>query len=206
MTSRIFYDFEFIEDGTTIVPISLGMVADDGEELYLINRDAPLRRIAAHEWLPDNVVPHLPLRSAHEEAWRPINTKLGVNDRPAAVAKLTWDIGHPDYVFLTPRDGIRERVHEFVMLRHEPELWAWYAAYDHVALAQLFGRMVDLPSGFPQHTNDLRQEVGRLGLTQLPPHTGTQHHALADARWNQMLHTRLGLLGHAELSERGGAA
>ncbi|TVT34380.1 polyadenylate-specific 3'-exoribonuclease AS, partial [Amycolatopsis rhizosphaerae] len=37
------------------------------------------------------------------------------------------------------------------------ELWAWYAAYDHVALAQLWGAMPDLPRQLPRFTRDLRQ-------------------------------------------------
>ena len=37
------------------------------------------------------------------------------------------------------------------------ELWAWYAAYDHVVLAQLWGPMPALPREIPRFTKDLRQ-------------------------------------------------
>ena len=37
------------------------------------------------------------------------------------------------------------------------ELWAWYAAYDHVVLAQLWGAMPALPRAIPRFTKDLRQ-------------------------------------------------
>src|SRR5438132_1518455 len=39
----------------------------------------------------------------------------------------------------------------------EVELWAWFAAYDHVALAQLWGAMPALPGKLPRFTRDLRQ-------------------------------------------------
>jgi hypothetical protein len=52
-----------------------------------------------------------------------------------------------------------------------------------VALAQLFGRMIDLPDGFPMWTNDLRQEVERRGNPALPKQESAEHDALADARW-----------------------
>lgn len=33
---RIYYDCEFLEDGNTIDLISMGMVAEDGRELYAV--------------------------------------------------------------------------------------------------------------------------------------------------------------------------
>lgn len=39
------------------------------------------------------------------------------------------------------------------------ELYGYYSAYDHVALCWLFGKMVDLPTGFPMYTIDLKQEL-----------------------------------------------
>lgn len=37
------------------------------------------------------------------------------------------------------------------------ELYGYYSAYDHCALCWLFGKMIDLPSGFPMYTKDLKQ-------------------------------------------------
>lgn len=65
------------------------------------------------------------------------------------------------------------------------ELWGYYADYDHVVLAQLFGRMVDMPEGFPWYTLDIKQEAHRLGNPELPSQTSTEHHAGHDARWNK---------------------
>jgi len=48
-----------------------------------------------------------------------------------------------------------------------------------------FGRMVDLPEGFPMFCLDLKQELHRWGLKKedMPPQTGTEHDALTDAQW-----------------------
>jgi hypothetical protein len=77
---------------------------------------------------------------------------------------------------------------EFVLTRPDPQLWAWFAAYDHVALCQLFGPMVDLPAGFPQRTNDLAQLAAMSNTRAFPEFNDAQHHALSDARWNMSLH------------------
>lgn len=37
------------------------------------------------------------------------------------------------------------------------QLYGYYSAYDHVALCWLFGKMIDLPTGFPMYTIDLKQ-------------------------------------------------
>jgi hypothetical protein len=37
-----------------------------------------------------------------------------------------------------------------------PEFYGYYSDYDHVALSWLFGRMIDLPNGFPMYTRDLK--------------------------------------------------
>ncbi len=63
-----------------------------------------------------------------------------------------------------------------------PVLWAWYGAYDHVALCQLWGSMPDLPRAIPRFTLDVRQLWEHLGRPPLPVQPGGLHHALADAR------------------------
>lgn len=64
------------------------------------------------------------------------------------------------------------------------ELWAWYAAYDHVALCQLWGAMPALPRRVPRFTKDLRQRWDDVGRPELPATPPDQHDALADARHN----------------------
>ncbi len=64
------------------------------------------------------------------------------------------------------------------------ELWAWFAAYDHVALAQLWGTMPALPRALPRFTRELRQRWEDAGKPPLPPAPADAHDALADARHN----------------------
>ncbi|MBI3685806.1 MAG: polyadenylate-specific 3'-exoribonuclease AS [Actinobacteria bacterium] len=64
------------------------------------------------------------------------------------------------------------------------ELWAWYSAYDHVALCQLWGAMPALPRVIPRFTHELRQRWEDAGRMALPPAPADQHDALADARHN----------------------
>lgn len=58
---RYFVDTEFLEDGRTIELISIGIVAEDGREYYAEAywEGDMHQRVYEHEWLMENVVPHL---------------------------------------------------------------------------------------------------------------------------------------------------
>ena len=62
------------------------------------------------------------------------------------------------------------------------ELWAWFAAYDHVVLAQLWGAMPDLPRDVPRLTREIRQHWEAAGFPPIPGPGTDRHDALADAR------------------------
>jgi hypothetical protein len=144
-------DTEFYEDGKTIDLISIGLVHEDGSELYLESAEADLERAAADPWMAKNVLPHL------------------TGER-------------------VTRAQIREEILRFV--GPSPEFWAYYADYDWVVLCQLFGRMVDLPQGWPMFCMDLKQEATRLGVP-LPPAPAGEHNALEDARWVRLAYQEL---------------
>jgi hypothetical protein len=164
MAYRYFYDCEFIEDGRTIDLVSIGVVDEAGREFYAISTEYDESR--ALPWVRRHVLGKLP--SPADPAWR-------------------------------SRDRIRDDLHAFLV---EPlagradeviELWAWYAAYDHVALAQLWGAMPALPREIPRFTKDLRQLWDDRGRPALPAADG-RHDALVDARhnlarWRAMLST-----------------
>src|SRR3954466_7415479 len=101
---RFFYDCEFIEDGTTIELVSIGVVDESGREFYAVSTEFDPNR--AIDWVRRNVLDKLPAPA--DPAWRSLE-----RTRAARLAFLT-DPGEPI------------------------ELWAWMAAYDHVALAQLW--------------------------------------------------------------------
>jgi 3' exoribonuclease, RNase T-like len=67
----------------------------------------------------------------------------------------------------------------------KPEFWGYYADYDWVVFAQLFGAMIDLPKGWPMYCRDIKQLCDSLGNPKLPEQGKNEHNALADARWNQ---------------------
>lgn len=144
---RIFYDTEFLEDGKTIDLISIGMVRENGDAFFAVNRNANWTRIRDDDWLMNRVVPNLPMSNTH---W--------------------W----------MSRDDIRDAVVEFC--GEKPEFWADYAAYDHVALCQLFGKMIDIPKGWPYFTHDIQTAAfGIWHLVNLPS-AHREHDALGDAR------------------------
>jgi hypothetical protein len=154
MTYRYFYDCEFIEDGRTIDLVSIGVVDEQGREYYAVSTEFDDTR--AVPWVRRHVLDKLP--SPADPAWR---------SRERIRADLQ------EFLLAPVRRGEAERI----------ELWAWYAAYDHVALAQLWGAMPALPREIPRFTKDLRQLWDDLGQPPLPSADG-RHDALVDARHN----------------------
>ena len=87
-----------------------------------------------------------------------------------------------EFIGATLCDEGEEPAHYFLDgNKSTPEIWADYGSYDWVAFCQLFGAMVDLPSGFPMYINDIQQERRRLGV-ELPEQASGHHNALKDAR------------------------
>ncbi|WP_406145090.1 3'-5' exoribonuclease domain-containing protein [Streptomyces anulatus] len=177
--TAIDYDLEFLEDGRTIELISIGMVCDDGREYYAVSARLAdrgwrgwkmRRRVRKHAWLMENVVSSLP--KPHGD-WN--------NHMPQS-----WLFNYHDPA-VKPRKRIAAEVAAFIQATDDVELWANYGAYDHVALAQLWGPMIALPEGVPMFTHDIQQEARRLGFNwdDLPKQESGEHNALADARHNQ---------------------
>jgi hypothetical protein len=168
---RYFLDTEFNENGNTIDLISIGIVAEDGREYYAVSRSFDRIEFFNNDWLVANVLPGLPIdkeRPNEPFSWRNF--------------RGDWD----DPVWQC-RDRIRQAILAFVGSDPAPEFWGYYADYDWVAFCQLFGRMIDLPRGFPKFCMDLKQVCAMLGNPQLPAQAG-EHHALADARWNKQVY------------------
>lgn len=186
MTTRhIMYDTEFLEDGKAIDLISIGMVDEAGAELYAVSSEFDQRAVKAHSWLSHNVWPHLPTY------------------QPAGSAESFLDTRHTDVM---SREDIRTGVAEFILRGGAvPALWAYYGAYDHVALAQLWGPMVDLPPGIPMYTNDLMTLWNLAGQPPKPAQPRDAHNALADARWNRSMWMRC-IARFGSMDERAKAA
>lgn len=182
--TRIFYDCEFVEDGRTIDLISIALVAESGDEYYAIIEDGTaLDRAVNNPWLRENVVPSLPITAFPSAD----GTRWG----------FLWDEGHPDFEHAKLRATVADEVRQFIQSFPMAQLWADYGAYDHVALCQLFGSMVDLPDGIPMWTADIQHERARMGSPDLVEQESGQHNALADARHVRQLLLALDALDRA---------
>lgn len=168
-----FFDTEFYEDGERIHLISIGIVSEDGRELYFENADFDWSIVPKDHWIQTNVRPHL----IHDT-------------EPTA--------GH--FAGVTqPRSRIALGVKNFVTFPlgdSKHTFYGYFADYDWVVLCQLFGRMVDLPKGFPFFAMDLKQMMVERGLTgewkrKVCPDPAGEHNALVDAKWNYMLHNAI---------------
>jgi len=200
---RYFLDTEFMERGRNypIDLISIALVCEDGREYYGLNRDCDLSK--ANDFVKQKVIPKLPKKNLNifdsprirQESllWKPFST---IREE---VAEFTRCYKKVDYVrdnplllsgkldkFLinnVPRLA-RKKVTYTCRDEGKPEFWGWYADYDWVIFAQMFGTMMDLPKGFPMYCNDLKQYCNSLGNPDLPSKPKDEHSALADARWN----------------------
>jgi len=161
---RYFYDFEFSENGSTIEPISLGMVSEDNRQLYLIN-NTYMRRVWEKKHIPN--------------PWLQENVINKITDEDAA--KFGYNIKlFPDLVLKFISDNGKYKS------RDEIELWGHYAAYDHVCLAQLWGPMINLPEPIPMFTHEdmtIKRDQPYLtrDLNKYP-----EHHALYDAKFQRL--------------------
>lgn len=174
-TTNTYFDFEFIDDGQTITPISVGMCTDDRQlaqdspevlqglmaagdyclsHLYIEYQFDPSR---ANDWVRKHVFPHLQYFETYVGTGR---------KRPAAAHK------------------IQEWVAE-VCGDTKPRFVGYYPSYDWVLLCQHFGTMMQTPDGWPMRPICLRQLAEDIGIpsSEFPKQSGTEHHALSDAIW-----------------------
>ncbi len=152
--TRFWFDTEFIEDGRTIDLISIGIVSEDNRKYYAVSSECDPTK--ASKWVNLNVL-----------------------------SQVDWSLARP-------RKQIRHELLRFIGeatqdvhtgSKKQPEIWAYFADYDWVALCQLFGKMIDLPDGWPRYCRDVKQWCDDLGNPQLPSQGKDLHHPLADAEW-----------------------
>lgn len=178
---KYWFDTEFIEDGKTIDLVSIGIVAEDGRELYLQNPSANFAK--GNDWVWRNVYPHLShfsLATHSRSCYVVRNERYGAYEYPHGgrchdTDNCSWsvDLGPAIRSFCDPTSY------------GKPEFWAYYADYDWVALCQIFGTMMDLPEEWPMYCRDVKQLCDSVGNPSLPKQEITEHHALNDARWTK---------------------
>lgn len=120
---------------------------------------------------------------------------------------LIWSGKNSSYIVVQDRDKhLKNDIIAPEMLKrdyYKPQFHAYYADYDWVAFCWLFGKMIDLPNGFPMYCIDLKQELDRkvkesggefsarlhnIKMMKNYPRQTNEHNALADARWNKEFH------------------
>lgn len=159
---RIYFDTEFYEDGETIDLMSIGLIREDGCGLYLINKSCDWRRPYQDDWHLSNTIPHLTNLPKDSDNW----LRWG--------HLFEWEFSHQIKNFLSD-------------LKTPPEFWAYYADYDWVVFCQLFGRMIDLPKGFPMYCKDFKQVCDENDYSPNKQNEG-EHNAIYDAMWLKKEH------------------
>lgn len=170
---KYWIDCEFLENGFVIVPISIGIVAEDDRELYLINRSY----VEQLKVYPD----------AGEIYWHGNYVKR--NDFVVKnVDPFVVDDVENQYFYTEWPELLLDFFSNNgkITSRNNVELWGYYGAYDHVVLAQVFGPMIKLPEPIPMYTMEIKQ-LPNAKLKQMPFRDEIEHHALADARYQKKL-------------------
>lgn len=226
----------------TIDLISIGIVAEDDREYYAISKDFNLKEawnrydLVKYSfrdfgltpnykkvyWIRDNVLKpiFIELRAKEVEEYNIAQRRNVVLDFPTysfcfrefkrllnKYGKTNKQIAGEIKDFIEKPPGI---YHQITLDKNQ--FYGYFADYDWVVFCWLFGRMIDLPKGFPMYCIDLKQELDRIqeirfGLTlykgslandikTLPdyPKQTNEHNALADARWNRQLYNFLNTL------------
>ncbi len=200
---KYFIDTEFIEGFHKpmfgkkrhfIDLISIGIVAEDGRIYYAISNEYNYND--ADDWVKKNVIIPMYLQEIGGDKRNHIDAEHFHKCIPNGKSnkQIAEDINHfcNSNSFLYNKAG------------SELEFYGYYADYDWVVFCSLFGRMIDLPKGFPMYCKDLKQMLDekaklipysynkKLGLESIKmsegyPKQENEHNALDDAKWNLRL-------------------
>ena len=127
----------------TIDLLSIGITDEEGNSLYLINSEFNVRAAFSNLWLVDNV-----LRPMFED-WA-IDIEFNTENFNTYLKKVG-----------ITRKEIAEKIKSYIIIEEDstPEFYAYYGDYDWVVFCWIFGRMIDLPKGFPKYCRDIKQMV-----------------------------------------------
>lgn len=171
----------------TIDLISIAMVKENGEEYYAISKDfnikeawnrydrleqTPYEKFNGFKgrkvyWIRENVL--MPIffdlaeRDFHNIYFKDEWIYEGkIVDLNVFKSNEKWTSDFAWFKKLINKYGlsnsqISNEIKKFCYSKSNIELYGYYSAYDHVALSWLFGKMIDLPKGFPMYTKDLKQ-------------------------------------------------
>ena len=199
----------------TIELISIGITSENDRDYYAICKEFDITEAWNNEWLRKNVLLNIWTELEPNYTTLDISTKaidgthftlerftLLVHQFGKTKAKIAEEIvGYIGGSLVT----LNGEVVSTKSITTPPKFHAYYADYDWVVFCWLFGRMTDLPKGFPMYCVDLKQEFDRLvienpvkatleeSIAAIKTYKGypkqeNEHNALADAKWNKKLH------------------
>lgn len=234
--TKSFLGFKY-QTPPTIDIISIGIVSEDNREYYAISKDFNLKEAwnrydLKKSKLNDEISAVYKIYWVRKNVLFPIFKDLWEKDKNARLSpadkhlftyknlkrlislygKSNKDISGEGQKFIEKGNHVNCNTNQLVNDKtHNPiNLYGYYSAYDHVALCWLFGKMIDLPSGFPMLTLDLKQTLDEKvinhlekwdfpisrfndGLNKIKDHPNypkqtNEHSALSDSRFNKQLH------------------
>jgi len=200
--TKFFLDTEFHEykrrtgwfkktETDTIDLISIGIVAENGEQFYKICNEFDLDAAWDNEWLRENVL---------KSVFKDLNRAMGTYHKTYHYYTTnTFCKKHLKRLLKwrgSSRATIAEDIRHFVdrnLGQTEPSFYGYFCDYDWVVFAWLFGRMIDLPKHYPMFCLDLKQMMYDRDLSQswkrgLQIENNEKHNALADAWENHELY------------------
>ena len=189
--------------------ISIGVVCEDGSSFYAISNEYNYND--ADQWVKDNVILPLYMETVHGDNRNHYEVHNFHKHYGRSNKEIMIDLML--YVWRNSYDAWLDGTGEFIgrgikngWLQEDGslniEFYAYYADYDWVLFCSLFGRMIDLPHGFPMYCRDLKQmldEFDELPENQTKkaknyltfPKQENEHSALDDAKWNMQLYNFL---------------
>lgn len=191
--------------------ISIALVCEDGTKYYALCSEFDLKKAWRDAWLREHV-----LRNIHSELLSKVSTnqREHFRDMEPFTLKTMYTILS---LYGKTREEILSEVRKFIS-DGRPVFYGYYCDYDWVLFCSLFGRMIDLPEGYPMYCIDLKQEIDNLAkkcfqlgvgthsegdkknfpsvpqalewLKESPlyPAQSNEHNALADAIWISKLY------------------
>lgn len=226
---KYFFDTEFIEGFHKplfgkkrhfIDLISIGIVCEDGREYYAISNE--FNSNDADAWVRENVIDKIeaelfrqqpPFAKSHFNfSLKELLRQYGKSNKQIAEDICLFCYPDARNNFINAKGEFLARSKQYGWNGEQPEFYAYYADYDWVLFCSLFGRMIDLPKGFPMYCKDLKQIFDEkafnwfkkdtefkkqycvennlfsieddLKLLSNYPKQGNEHNALDDAQWN----------------------
>lgn len=222
---KYFIDTEFIEGFKKplfgkrrhfIDLISIGIYAEDGREYHAISNEYNYND--ADDWVKDNVILPMYISILGGD----MRDRYDSSTFHKRYGKPNKQIANEIFQFICPYDKASEYAGvgsiddgaTGYLKTNPPEFYGYYSDYDWVLFCSLFGRMIDLPKGFPMYCRDLKQMLDEKAELHLAvgygshtqgnkhypkdfsealenmkgrygyPKQDNEHNALADAKWN----------------------